>query len=254
MDIDLNYVGSVDLDTMKAERPIVEKAVKDVCNREGLSVQFIPSEHSGGKWTLRYESAMGRGGNLELDLNFISRAPLWPPILRDSYPVGSFRAEQFPVLDIHELAAGKLKALFERTAARDLFDAHGLLQSGNLDRTRLRLGFVIYGGTSPVDWRGITIDDIRTDVSEVKRHLLPMLRTAKIPKGKNLDEWAYQLVSECKELLSGVLPLSKNEIDFLTRLNDSGEIVPELIYKDAEMQARISQNPALLWKAKGVRR
>ena len=39
----------------------------------------------------------------------------------------------FPVLDIHELAAGKLAALLARRASRDLFDAHHLLLRGGLD-------------------------------------------------------------------------------------------------------------------------
>ena len=31
VDIDLNYIGAVDRDTMMAERPKVEKAIQDVC-------------------------------------------------------------------------------------------------------------------------------------------------------------------------------------------------------------------------------
>jgi predicted nucleotidyltransferase component of viral defense system len=82
----------------------------------------MPDEHAGGKWSLRYQSAAGQGGNLEVDLNFMFRVPLWPVTIADSYPVGTWQATQIPLIDIHELAAGKLAALLARRQARDLYD------------------------------------------------------------------------------------------------------------------------------------
>jgi len=121
VDIDLNYIGAADRDTMMAERPKVEQAIQAVCSREGMNITRVPTDHAGGKWRLRYESALGEGGNLEVDLNFMFRVPLWA-VTRRSAAVGSYSATQIPVLDLHELAAGKLAALLSRRASRDLFD------------------------------------------------------------------------------------------------------------------------------------
>ena len=41
--------------------------------------------------------------------------------------LGFAQTGQIPVLNIHELAAGKLAALFSRRASRDLFDTRELL-------------------------------------------------------------------------------------------------------------------------------
>lgn len=60
-------------------------------------------------------------------MSYTLRVPLWPPRRLDSRALGDWRAEQVPVLDLHELAAGKLAALLSRTQARDLFDAQQLL-------------------------------------------------------------------------------------------------------------------------------
>ncbi|MCK4546960.1 MAG: nucleotidyl transferase AbiEii/AbiGii toxin family protein [Candidatus Eisenbacteria sp.] len=108
VDIDLNYVGSIDLEDMLVERPRVEEAVRAVCSREGLATARVPTGHAGGKWRLRYLSAFGGGGNLEVDLNFMFRVPLWPVTTEDSRTIGSFKATAIPIVDIHELAAGKL--------------------------------------------------------------------------------------------------------------------------------------------------
>jgi hypothetical protein len=53
----------------------IEEALRPVCNREGFAVRRFPVEHAGGKWFLRYESAIGKGEDLEIDLNFMFRTP-----------------------------------------------------------------------------------------------------------------------------------------------------------------------------------
>ena len=92
VDIDLNYIGAPDRETMLAERPKVEQAIAAVCGRQDFALQRIPEDHAGGKWRLRYDSALGQGGNVEVDLNFMFRVPLWPIVIRDSRPIGSHSA------------------------------------------------------------------------------------------------------------------------------------------------------------------
>lgn len=172
VDIDLNYVGAEDRETMLAERPKIEQAAQAVFAREGFTVRRMTEEHAGGKWSLRYQSASGHGGNLEVDLNFMFRVPLWPIMISDSQPVGVWRAIQIPIIDIHELAAGKLAALLARRQARDLFDSHGVLHMGNLDHDRLRTAFVVYGAMNRKDWRTISADDVNFDTADLARQLI----------------------------------------------------------------------------------
>ncbi len=139
VDIDLNYVGTAHRETMLAERPKVEQAIEAVCGRLGIQIKRVPSDHAGGKWRLSYTIVTGRPGSLEVDVNFILRTPLWGNALSASRPVGPFSVGDVPVLDPHELAAGKLAALFGRTASRDLFDSREMLAKGALERGRLRL-------------------------------------------------------------------------------------------------------------------
>jgi hypothetical protein len=41
--------------------------------------------------------------------------------------------------------------------------------------------------------------------------------------------WTAQLVEECRERLSMILPLNDDELEFVRRLNDEGEIAPALV-------------------------
>jgi predicted nucleotidyltransferase component of viral defense system len=251
VDVDMNYVGSADVDGMNRERPGVEQAIQAVCGRLGITVRRTPSGHAGGKWRLSYGGVRGPG-TLELDVNFLLRTPLWPVASADSHTVGRLSASAVPVLDLHELAAGKLAALFGRNASRDLFDVRELLRLDGLDHGRLRTGFVVYGGCNRLDWRDLSLDMIGTTPEDVERQLVPMLRGDLAPARRDLKSWTGDLVAECRHLLGAVLPLEENEIEFLTWLNEGGEIVPDLITDDEEERRIISIHPGLLWKALNV--
>lgn len=256
VDIDLNYVGAPDRNAMLKERPKVEEAIQAVCSRERLTVRRVPGEHAGGKWRLAYANAAGGPGNLELDVNFILRTPLWPIVFSDSRPLGATVIQQIPIVDRHELAAGKLAALCARQASRDLFDACGLLERNklSLDVAKLRLAFVVYGGINRKDWRSVRIEDIEADPSEVERELVPMLRSEIAPTRRTLKSWTAELVQTCRDRMSLVLPLNKHEHEFIDRLNTRGEIVPELLTPDHQMQDLIRGHPGLKWKALNARK
>ena len=177
IDIDLNYVGQLDREAMLAERPEVERALGAVCGRAGITIDRAPGAHAGGTWRLRYESADGQSAGLELDVNYMLRAPLWDPVHAHAKSVGTLPTPTFPILDIHELAAGKLAALLARRASRDLFDAHHLLLRGGLDPKRLRIAFVVYGAMNRKDWRTVSVDDIAFEPRELRNQLVPTLRS-----------------------------------------------------------------------------
>lgn len=238
---------------MLAERPRVEEAIGTVLKREGFQVRRIPREHAGGKWRLKFPSALGEEGSLELDINFMLRVPLWPVTVWDSRQLGSYRAAGIPLMDDAELAGGKLSALLSRQASRDLFDAHYLLTQERFDRERLRIAYVVYGGINRKDWRTVKVEDVAFENREIQRQLIPLLRVEGVKRFGPVTDWAERLVDECRSGLKAVLPLEANEHEFLDRLLDHGEIQPTLLTRDAELGERIRRYPGLEWKALNVR-
>jgi hypothetical protein len=254
VDIDLNYIGAFELEAMRAERPKIEEAIRAVCAREEFTVRNFPQEHAGGKWSLRYESALGQGGNLEVDVNFMFRVPLWPIMLWGSRVIGPHKAEKIPVLDIREIAEGKVTALLARHAARDLFDAHLVLARCTLVRKDFRVAFVVYGAMSRKDWRTISVDDLTFETEELENSLLPLLRVDFLETLGQTKTWVHHLVDEVREALRIVLPFQESEREFLDRLLDHGEIEPSLLTPDRELAERIKAHPGLAWKALNVRK
>ena len=253
VDIDLNYTAAEQQDDMLEVRPKMEQALIAVFSREGFNVRRMPAEHAGGKWLLQYQSSTGQRANLEVDVNFMFRIPLWPVVKMDSKQLGAWQAKGIFVLDIHELAAGKLAALFSRRQARDLFDCHKILHSSNLDHNRLRVAFVLYGAMNRKDWRTVSPENINFDTDDLIRQLFPTLSHDSGKEQKDFAKYGKKLVEECKHALSAILPFTKPEQDFLNLLLDKGQIAPELLTDDTSLQGRILNHPMLNWKALNVR-
>ena len=213
VDIDLNYVGSESRDGMLKERPQIEEAMRAAFGREDFEVDEAPREHAGGKWHLRYAASTGQRSGIDVDLNYMLRVPLWPVIRMDSHSLAGWQAGAIPVVDIHELAAGKLAALLARRKARDLFDGSLLFSIDGLDIQRLRTAFVVYGAMNRKDWRTVSAADVVLDEAELHNQLLPALRIGQVA---NADAISYgnHLVDECRERAYGVAAFQRRRTRF----------------------------------------
>lgn len=249
VDIDLNYIGALDRELMMVERPQVEQRIHAIAARQDLMRTRAPGSHAGSKWRFRYNSVLSGGGTLEVDLNYLYRQPLWPVVRMDSRPLGSLVARGISVLDLHELAGGKLSALFNRTAARDLFDAHYLLKHLSTEPARLRLAFVLYGAMGKRDWRTIDPSDIQPDYEEASRQLFPLLVRQAGSRRENQRKILAKLTEEVQQELRRLLPLSPTEHDFIAEIRDRGKIAPGLLSIPLALVDLLPQHPALKWRA-----
>ena len=253
VDIDLNYVGAESREAMLEERPKIKEAIQAVFSREGFAIRRMLEEYAAGKWSLRYPAASGQSGRIDVDINYMYRVPLWPLTTKDSRSLGSWRATDIPVVNIHELAAGKLSALLARRRARDLFDSRLLFSIDGLDLGRLRTAFVLYGAMNRKDWRTVSVEDVDFDLAELSSQLVPALRVGGI-QGHEAASYGGELVDECRKALSALLPFDDSERAFLDLLLDEGEIDATILTSNTTLQERIQAQPLLEWKARNVRR
>jgi predicted nucleotidyltransferase component of viral defense system len=245
IDIDLNYVGAAQGEDLKHDREIIKKAVQAICKQLALNCQLGSDAHAGMKFTATYRSALGGNDQIQIDINFLYRVPLWPIRLLNSYPIGSFAAKNIPVLDECELFAGKLRALLARSRSRDLFDASNLFSAVS-DPGKLRLALHIYGAMNAKDWRTVSSGDLTFNERELAEQLVPILKNA--PSGRNLSSWATDLVASCQNGLRDYFPLKANEIDFIAHVRDKGQIVPSILTDDKNLAAVLLSHPSLLWR------
>ena len=253
VDIDLNYVGAKGRAAMEADRPLVDSALARLLEAQGYALRRQPGEHAGGKWVGRYGSALGGGGALEVDVNYMNRSPLFGAALMSSVDVGGDRAVDVPVLDLHEVIAGKLVALVDRTAARDLFDAQRILEIEGLDWSKIKAAVIAYGAAGRRDWRRASTLDIGGDPREVRQRLAICLPRDRFAEDGGVDAWIEHSVALCQARLAFLFDLTEGEAAFLDGVIDRGEIDPSGLAAPADVQARIAAMPMLAWKAHNVR-
>jgi hypothetical protein len=179
------------------------------------------------------------------------RTPLYGIHKQYSHSIGTRKTKEIALLDIHELGAGKLSALFGRHAFRDLFDTHQLLTKCSLNVEQLRLACLVYGAMGSKDWRQISIDEIHFEEKELKDQLIPVLRKHAFRNDDWLS-WTNQLLSDCKAALKPLFPLNERERAFLQSIFEEEKIEATLITDDRNLTEKINFHPLLQWKAKLV--
>ncbi len=253
VDIDLNYVGAMDRAAMEADRPLVDTALLRLLEAQGYQVRRQPPGHAGGKWVARYGSALGGGASIEVDLNYMARGPLFGVQTMSSTPICGVSATGISVLDLHEVVAGKLVALLDRRAARDLFDARRILETQTLDWSLVRVGVLAWGAAGRRDWREACLGDIGGDPRELRHKLAICLPLDFFETAGGVDRWIADSVAICRAGLAPLFERTVGEAAFLDRLLDAADIDPTGLAVSDEVKARVAAMPMLAWKAQNVR-
>jgi len=122
IDLDLNYIGHTEREKMLQDRPRVEAAVEELSKRLGYRVQRSADAFAGRKFFLIYRSVLSQNDRVEIDLNFIFRVPFAGIVPLQLWQPGELDRPDVQVVGLMELIIGKLLALLDRGAIRDVWD------------------------------------------------------------------------------------------------------------------------------------
>jgi len=126
VDLDFNYVRPVERDEMLREKEEIERALGLVAEGDGYRLQWGAREHAGRKTYLHFRNALGTPDRIEVDVNYLYRVSLQPVLVQDGWTPDPDFPWRAPLVGLEETLAGKLLALVDRGAPRDLYDAAGL--------------------------------------------------------------------------------------------------------------------------------
>lgn len=216
----------------------------------GYRLQLSADAFAGRKFYLLYQSVLGQEDRVEVDLNFLFRLPFAGTKMRILWQPGDLDRPQVGSVGDTELLVGKLLALLDRGAARDVWDVANLPEAAVkvLKSSRFRVHFIALAAILNYPLPTYTRDRLKHLVSDraVVEHVAPLLNTIPPPRAKDLVEQAWAI-------LEPLLSLEANEEAYLAAINE-GELRPELIFpKDSEEASRLAQHPAILWKVANVR-
>ena len=248
VDIDLLYVGSQTAGGMLAGRPLVDAELRTLAAKLGYVAGSLHDEHSGQSYRLRYDR-----DSIKVDVSYLARVPLLEPHLlacSRCRPTVGFRTLQLP-----ELLAGKVSALVDRTASRDLYDvAHLATVAGapSLDGGLARA--VVLHAVSLTDRFPFERDPARaTDkFAEPTDAQVQELRSVLAPADTvDFHELRLRVVS----YLGPLSTLTPPESEYMDLLGTRGQHAPDLLFDgwpDVAERARVS--PVVAWKVRNLRR
>jgi hypothetical protein len=248
VDLDFNYIGAPDRPGMLREKPDIDRAVEQLAGGEGYQLQQGADEHAGRKFYLGYRNGLGVQDRIEIDLNYLFRIPLAQPERLTGWTPDPDVPCRGLILGRNEVMAGKLFALLDRVAARDLYDAADFALAPPGDPPVFRRLFITLSGVLA---RPLTEYDLRHlrvySQADLDRELVPFLRNAERVFPGVLEERA-------SAVLTPLLTLNSTEREYVERIQ-WGEFRPELVVgEDAELLDRLRQHPALQWKAENARK
>jgi hypothetical protein len=158
-----------------------------------------------------------------------------------------------PVLDIHEIIAGKLVALITRRTTRDLFDAHRIIAMPGLDWARIKLATLMIGASArKLDWRQASPEAIGCNGADLAAKLIACLPSRYFEAFGGQKAWIEKVTAECRRDLAPLFQFREGEMAFLNDILDEGVIDAGRLDATNEVRAAIEACPALRWKAQNV--
>ena len=250
VDIDVSYIGSVSREGMLADRPRIEAGIEAVAQALGYAVEAHPGGHAGRTFLLRYRGDWGVD-HVKVDCIYMNRSPILPPVVRETPVRPGAKVRTFSDA---ELAAGKVKAFFDRVKVRDLYDVsnlRGVYKSLEPDEQesahQLALYYASLSACFPKPFEGRE-QRFADRLSELADQLYPMLRSStERPTLDALMKDAERFIAEW------VLPRTDGEREYLERLT-GGDYRPKLIFPDKSMAKAAAVNPEALWKVENLRK
>jgi predicted nucleotidyltransferase component of viral defense system len=250
VDLDFNYVGHSQRERMLEDRPRVEAAVEELARRRGYSARRSADAFAGRKVFLAYRSALGDADRIEIDLNYLFRVPLAGTEEREMWQPGGLDRPRVSVVSLAELCIGKIIALLDRAAPRDLWDVGRLPQVAGeaLSAAKFRARFLVVSAILNHPLSSYDRDRVLRRVTErtIREQLAPMLAGGVMPTLEALREDAWQVVAP-------LLALEPSEREFVAAIQ-GGEYRHELLAPDmSEVARNLESHPAIQWKLQNAR-
>lgn len=254
VDIDLDFSRECSKTEMLEYRQEIENILGRYMRAAGYfsDVGRAKAAHSLDSGVFVYENAGGNKDNIKIEINYSMRSHVLKPELKEI----NFEFMQTPVsvtsVEMTELFGSKIKALLERTAARDLFDINNMIVAGLFSEpdelSMLRKCMLFYksvGSTGPFN-KAIEFDRIDDlTFTALRQTLLPVLRKSEyvdLPGMKN----------NVKGFLTDLIVLDEREQLYLDEFG-KGRYRPDLLFDDEDIIKRIDRHPMAIWKTSKIR-
>ncbi len=249
VDIDFNYIGSVEKLIMEADRELIRKMLVRIFNEHGYVLEKNINHYAEEQFILAYTNCVGNRDRIKVEINYLERMPILPVIHKPvKHPFDGMQLQQIPTFQYIEVIAQKTRALITRATARDLFDVYLIAQNSMpFDSVLYRKMVLFYLALTSEDLRKIT-PELISDITKnsIKRHLAPML------KRREYEPYLEDMKQTCLKLLEPIFVFTREEQEFLDYFYEKKIFKQELLFGDTGLKLDLGKHPGIRWRLNNI--
>lgn len=241
IDLDLKEIDGALLDKEKA---LISFELLEIMKKLNYEYSSSKSRHSYSldSFKFPYKKKNGNLDYLKIEINYSCGKHLYSDVKLPKEK--NFIDTDITVVNLSELIGMKMKALFDRLSAKDLFDIYKLIGTmPSLDCKEVRKAFLFYYTLASLNYDFNTIKRLE---NITKRDCIAQLYSS-IPKnsGVNLE----RMKREVSDFAYGIFDFTSEELEFCKAFQE-GYYQPELLFDDEDVIARAEQNKLATYKIK----
>jgi len=246
IDLDFNFIAGLEKEEKDKERPRIDESLRAIFRFKGYDYE-TQAEYGLEKYFLRYVNSSGNIDRIKVEINFLQRLSLLGAEKRKFLSPFEESDLELNTLKGPELFAGKILALMDRLAARDLYDIYTLQRERiKLDKTLLKKIFIFFGCLARRDFREYHANDIKgITEQDIKRRLLPLIR-----KDERLK--AGDMIETVKPFLRDMFDFTSDESEYINRFFEA-DFRPEILFGDLLESTNLENHPMVIWKQRHLK-
>jgi len=248
VDVDLNYVGSIEKVVMVKDRLEIRQILEKLIKSQDYRFDKPYSMYLEEQFELGYTTASGSTDKLKVEINYGERLPVLELKKQTfEHPFTMLGEVQSISYGFEEIMAQKVRALVSRGTARDLYDAQLFSMAERpYDAALFKKLFLFYLILNKEDARKVTDLKIRQiSKDDVKRWLVPLLRR----RDYRID--LEEMRAPVLEFVKGLLDFSEDERRFLDRFYDECVFDQGLLFDDIPVKNDLARHPMVQWRLGG---
>ncbi len=249
VDIDLDYIGSLDKDIMLKDRTIIEKSILTYV--ESNNMQYRPDKsrktHALDSFVFNYNNYFNSSDMLKIEINYMNRVHLFECEYKQiTLPMAS----DVNILSLNkfDLFASKMNALIYRTTIRDIYDIYNMINLKTIKLEEMEFfkkSLIFYLLLSTEDKLDIKLlfDECIKRMSAFCNKRLPQYLTATLTENDSFEiNKAVSLISEfLNELKSRI---TNDEFLFINEFPYN----QNYLFNDKCIDGKIANHPMIKWK------
>jgi len=247
VDLDFNFIAGVEKEEKDEESPKIDEALRTIFKFGRYEYENI-SDYGLNQYFLKYINSSGNIDRIKVEINLLQRLTLLGAEKRGFLSPFDESGLMVNTLKGPELFAGKMLALIDRLAPRDLYDIYMLLREKvKLNKFLLKKIFIFFGCLSRSDFRQYHPNDIeRITERDIKRKLLPFLRKDEKLKADDMMKIVIPFLR--KEIFNFTL----EELEYIDRFF-KGNFKPEILFGKLLDSTDLERHPMVIWKQKHLK-